>query len=257
MEAQAATGGAGRIRRCRRLGRRRGFAITSLDGNVATVTLTINAVNDAPVAQDGSASGDEDTTITGTVTASDVDGPSLTYAVVAQAGHGTVTLNQDGSFSYAPDGDYIGSDSFTFRANDGIARQQGRDRQPDDHRQRPAGRADGAASGDEDTTITGAMMASDVDSASLTAILVAQAGHGTVTLNPDGSFSYTPDGEYIGSDSFTFRVNDGSRDSNVATVNLTIMPSTTRPSHRTARRAETPAPPSMAPSWRPMSMARH
>src|SRR6185436_13469822 len=90
----------------------------TLDSNAATISLTVDPVDDPPIAQNGSASGDEDTTITGTVAASDADGDSLTYTLVTQAAHGTVTLNPDGSFSYRPDGDYFGSDSFTFTVSD-------------------------------------------------------------------------------------------------------------------------------------------
>ncbi len=61
---------------------------------------------------------------------------------------------------------------------------------------------------------------SDVDGDSLTAVLVSGPAHGTLTLNADGSFTYTPDANYHGSDSFTYKANDGSLDSNVATVSL-------------------------------------
>ena len=52
--------------------------------------------------------------------------------------------------------------------------------------------------------------------------LVADPSHGTLTLNTNGSFSYTPTAGYDGPDSFTYKVNDGSLDSDVATVNLTV-----------------------------------
>ena len=52
----------------------------------------------------------------------------------------------------------------------------------------------------------------------LTAILVSGPAHGTLTLNADGSFSYTPDANFNGADSFTYKANDGTADSNVATV---------------------------------------
>ena len=56
----------------------------------------------------------------------------------------------------------------------------------------------------------------------LTAVLDAAPGHGGVTLNANGGFTYTPAAGYTGSDSFTYHANDGSLNSNVVTVNLTV-----------------------------------
>ena len=65
---------------------------------------------------------------------------------------------------------------------------------------------------------------SDVDGDPLTAILVTAPLHGTLTFNSNGSFVYTPNANYNGPDSFTYKVNDGIADSNVATVNITVTP---------------------------------
>ena len=58
----------------------------------------------------------------------------------------------------------------------------------------------------------------DVDGDTLTAVLVAGPTNGTVTLNADGSFTYTPTGNFTGTDTFTYNANDGALDSNTATV---------------------------------------
>ena len=62
----------------------------------------------------------------------------------------------------------------------------------------------------------------DIDSATLTAIKVSDPSHGTVTLNSNGSFVYTPQAGFSGTDSFTYKANDGSLDSNTATVTITV-----------------------------------
>ncbi len=57
---------------------------------------------------------------------------------------------------------------------------------------------------------------------SITAILVSSVSHGTLRLKPDGSFTYTPDSEFSGADSFTYKVVGGVAESNIATVNISI-----------------------------------
>lgn len=62
----------------------------------------------------------------------------------------------------------------------------------------------------------------DVDGNTLTAMLDASVTHGSLSLNSNGSFTYTPNANYNGPDSFTYRVSDGSTMGNVATVNITV-----------------------------------
>lgn len=69
----------------------------------------------------------------------------------------------------------------------------------------------------------------DVDNAVLTAVLVAGPSHGTLALNPDGSFTYTPTTGYTGGDSFTYRASDGSAQSDAVTVSITVNPSNAPP----------------------------
>jgi VCBS repeat-containing protein len=73
------------------------------------------------------------------------------------------------------------------------------------------------------------LVASDIDSPTLSFSGVTQAAHGTVTVNADGFFTYTPNANYNGPDSFTYKANDGQTDSNVATVNLNIVPANDAP----------------------------
>ena len=73
-----------------------------LDATPNTITIDVTSLNDAPVAQDGSASGNEDTPISGTLVATDVDGPSLSYSLGTQAANGTVVVNTDGTYIYTP-----------------------------------------------------------------------------------------------------------------------------------------------------------
>jgi VCBS repeat-containing protein len=88
------------------------------------VTITVNTVNDAPVARGDSYTVNEDTTLTVATPGvlandSDVEGSTLTVQLGASPVHGTVTLNSNGSFTYRPAANFNGTDSFTYRAFDG------------------------------------------------------------------------------------------------------------------------------------------
>ena len=161
---------------------------------------------------------------------SDVDSAALTVSLVSGPAHGTVTLNADGAFSYTPAANYNGADSFTYKANDG---------QADSNvatvslTVTPVNDAPVAVndsySTNEDTTLTVAaagVLGNDTDAEGdpLSAILVSGPAHGSMTLNANGALSYTPLFNYFGPDSFTYKLNDGQADSNVATVSLTVNP---------------------------------
>ena len=191
------------------------------DSNIATVSVIVNSVNDPPVADDQAVSTDEDTLVAITLTASDVDGDSLTYSVMSDPSHGTLSGTAP-DVTYTPDPDYTGPDSFTFQANDG---------QADSNiatvsiTVTPVNNApvadDQAVSTDEDTPVAITLTASDVDGDLLTYSVVSDPSHGTLSgTAPD--VTYTPDPGYNGSDSFTFKANDGQADSNTATVSITV-----------------------------------
>src|SRR5207249_895255 len=97
----------------------------ALDSNVATVTITVNAVNDAPVAVNESYSVNEDTTLNVSTPGvrsndTDVENSVLTAILVSGPSHAlSFTLNSDGSFDYTPAANFNGTDTFTYKANDG------------------------------------------------------------------------------------------------------------------------------------------
>ncbi|CAO3358758.1 calcium-binding protein [Azospirillum melinis] len=91
----------------------RPVAVTDLAGMVVAIP------NRAPVAADQALSGAEDTPVTGSVGAVDPDGDALTYGVGAGPGHGRLVLEADGRFTYRPDADYAGTDSFRIDVADG------------------------------------------------------------------------------------------------------------------------------------------
>ncbi len=173
-------------------------------------------MNDAPVASSGSFATAEDTAFSGNLpAATDVDGDALTYAAGSTApAHGTVVVNSDGSFTYTPTANFNGSDSFTYAVSDGTATVE----RTMTVTVAPVNDAPVASSGSfataEDTAFSGNLPAAiDVDGDALTYAAGSTApAHGTVVVNSDGSFTYTPTANFNGSDSFTYAVSDGTRD---------------------------------------------
>src|SRR5262249_29321736 len=173
-----------------------------------------------PDAVNDTATTAEDTAVTIHVLANDTDPESNTLTVVAvgQAAHGSVVINADGTVTYTPAANYNGADTFTYTISDGhrTADTATVSLTVTPVNDAPTATAD-AYSTDEDTTLTvGAPGVlgndADVDGDSLTAALVAGPTHGMLTLSSNGSFTYTPAANFNGTDSFTYKPNDGQAD---------------------------------------------
>jgi hypothetical protein len=207
------------------------FQFIANDGELnsvpATVTITVLPVNDPPVAQDGSLVLAEDAPATGRLVASDVDSPVLTYTLVQPPAHGTLDLDVgNGAFTYRPAKDYNGTDSFKFTVSDGeLSSAPAIVSLTITPVNDPPVAQDQAVTLDEDTVATGTVVATDVDSTTLTYAVATPPAHGTVQLDPaTGSFAYRPAKDYNGSDSFRFTASDGELTSTPATVTFTINP---------------------------------
>jgi|GEM_PF-1380478 len=201
----------------------------SLDSAVVTVTVNITPVNDAPVANAQTITPMEDTTYTGNLTGSDVEGSPLTYSVVAQGSKGVATITNaaTGAFTYVPNANANGADSFTFKVNDGsldsaVVTVTVNITPVNDA---PVANAQ-TITPTEDTTYTGSLTGSDLEGGPLTYAVVAQGSKGVVTITnaATGAFTYVPNANANGADSFTFKVNDGSLDSAVVSVTVNITP---------------------------------
>ncbi|HZD57866.1 MAG TPA: cadherin-like domain-containing protein, partial [Anaerolineales bacterium] len=145
----------------------------------------------------------------------DLDGEPLTAIIDSPTASDSLILNPDGSFVYIPSLDFTGQDSFTYHANDGTL-----DSNPASVTiQVQAGNAAPVAINDAYTipfssTLTVSspgVLANDFDSNgdALSAVLDFGTSNGTLTLNNDGSFAYTPNQNFLGMDAFTYHVSDG------------------------------------------------
>lgn len=206
--------------------------------NTATVTLAIGAVNDPPSAFSDAGAAfevDEDDVgfVTGDVTTNDVDiddGVDATSAVVSSgAANGSVSANGDGTFTYTPDGNYSGSDSFTYTVDDVTGATSNAATvslvvAPSNDAPTAADDSLTVAHGAAGTTIDVRLNDDDVDGDSLTVTAVSVATNGTVVDNGNGTITYTHGGSATASDSFTYTVEDPSGEPATATVNVTVTP---------------------------------
>jgi hypothetical protein len=155
-------------------------------------------------------------------------GDPLTAALVAGPGHGTLVLNFDGSFVYTPAAGFYGTDSFAYQARDGAVTSNTATVTLTVTEQAPAAEAHAYdLTHDQPLTVAAAFGvlagASDADGDALTASLVSGPAHGSLTLNPDGSFTYVPAAGYVGADAFTYAASDGLLSSAPATVFLSVL----------------------------------
>jgi VCBS repeat-containing protein len=183
-----------------------------------------DAVDDAAsVAEDSGANAID-------VLANDTDANADTLIItgVTQGAHGSVAITGGGTgVSYTPSANYFGGDSFTYTIDDGNG---GSDTATvtvtvTSVNDLPVATADNYAM-NQDTTLSvpaPGVLANDSDlEGPMQAVLNADAAHGDLTLNADGSFTYEPDPGYAGTDSFTYHVYDGTDSSNVVTVTINI-----------------------------------
>ncbi|WP_264060738.1 Ig-like domain-containing protein [Mycolicibacterium psychrotolerans] len=208
------------------------FVINKADNTISVVDLNPVAapINSAPVAVDNTVNTLEDTAVEGNVLIGDldVDGDTLSIDSHTDPAHGTLTLNQDGTFTYSPDADYNGADSFTYTASDGIARSN-----PATVTITIASVNDAPVAVDDAFITTEGTPLSiphpgvlandtDVEGNPLTVDFNTQPAHGHVSLAIGGGFYYTPNPGFTGTDSFTYTATDGTDISNPATVAITV-----------------------------------
>ena len=160
----------------------------------------------------------------------DADGDQIQAQLVSGAAHGTVLLSSDGRFIYMWAGSFRGTDSFTYRVYDGTDTSNTATvsilvipNRP------PIAIADSYTVAQGQTLIVappGVLMNDiDPDFDHLLAHFYKPPAHGSVNFSLNGGFSYTPDVNFSGIDSFTYRADDGSDTrSNEATVTITVTP---------------------------------
>jgi VCBS repeat-containing protein len=195
-----------------------------------TVNITVTPVNDSPIpTADGPYTVTEDLPlnipapgILGNDT--DIDGDNLTATVVTTTAYGDLVMDSTGAFVYTPNSNYNGPDAFTYAVCDGTVCVEAEVTLDVTTINDPPVASDDTFSGDEDTNIIGSVQLNDmdVDSLALTAMQVTTPGHGSLTLDPNGDFAYTPTTDFSGLDAFTYELCDSDGACDNASVTLVI-----------------------------------
>ncbi len=205
----------------------------------ANVIITIRAVNDAPVAVNDSYNVNEDNQLI--VPASgllsndtDIDNDTLSVNPVARVApqFGQLAIASNGGFTYTPDNNFSGTDTFVYALNDGsvnplptaqVTINVAAVNDP------PAAQNDNFVS-DEDSTVQGNVLNNDVDAdigngdktAELAVSQLTSPTNGTLNLNAQGEFTYVPNSNFFGNDGFNYRITDSAGATSDAQVSFTI-----------------------------------
>ncbi|MCL1142371.1 Ig-like domain-containing protein [Shewanella gaetbuli] len=200
------------------------YQVSDIEGsvsNVATVSLSITPINDAPEAYPQTLSVQEDNSLPITLTGYDIEGQSLTYSITSQPVNGVLSGTAP-NVVYTPNADFYGQDSFSYSVNDGeIDSQEAKVSltilNVNDAPTAISYRLVTA----EDEPLIVKLTGKDKDSSTLKYRIISPPQHGTLVGNAP-NFTYQPDANYYGNDSISYRVNDGEFDSNIATIDIDI-----------------------------------
>ena len=197
--------------------------------STATLTLTVNAVNDAPDTADDTGSGDEDFNIFGNVLLNDVDvdGDALTaVAGTIDTPNGTFFLAENGDYTFDPDDNFNGTEtvSYTVRDTSGIESTATLTLTVNAVNDAPNA-VDDVGAGDEDTSVFGNVLVNDTDieGEALTAVAgTFDTPNGTFFLAENGDYTFAPDANFNGTETIAYTVQDASGAESTASLVLTV-----------------------------------
>ncbi|SCA57729.1 putative Outer membrane adhesin like proteiin [Candidatus Terasakiella magnetica] len=229
------------------------FSYTISDGqggtDSATVNLDITDGNIAPVAEDDSATTDEDTAVTidlldndsdannDNLTITQIDGQDIAAGetINLSDGSGSVTLNADGTVSYDPADDINGEVNFGYTVTDpeGMSDSATVTVEIEAENDGPVANADSADTlednavtfnplGNDTDVENDALSITQIDGQDIVAGGTVDVGNGTVELNEDGTVTFTPDEHYAGTESFDYTVSDGQGGTSTATATVDV-----------------------------------
>ena len=198
------------------------------NGNTATVQINIHPENQAPIANNITYIMNKNENMTDNIVGTDADGDPLSYNIKNMPTKGKLTFNDNGTFIYTPNNGFYGVDTFSYTAKDwknisntGIVTIEINN----------VNHAPLVQNINISTTmnkeIKGLFKGIDVDADKLTYKIVNKTAHGTLILNSN-QFTYKPAANYIGTDTFTYKANDGLNDSNIGKIIIKVTKTVTK-----------------------------
>lgn len=223
------------------------YTIRDLDGDesTATVRFTVTSVDDIPSSVADNYNITENNSLSDNLLSNDTGlGDGVTVSLVSNVSHGSLTLNSDGTFSYAPTTQFYGNDAFIYRVTDSNG----------DNSQSTASinisfvndfaptAVNDTFSTQEDTQIEYNIVSNDNDGDDVATgvstiddesiFIVSSPSNGSISILPasGGTIRYSPNAGYVGNDSFTYTIRDNSTtESNQATVIIRVTSTNDKP----------------------------
>ena len=206
--------------------RQRSRSVRATDSSTsppATVSITVDPVNDLPLLGDQTFTTDEDMVLNLMLAVDDPDGDALTFNVTVPPANGTLT-GTGPDFQYQPDPDFNGTDQFTVVANDPMGSSAPATISVDVTAENDAPVADAQMlSSPEDSQLDIVLTGSDVDGDALSFNVTVQPMNGALSGTAP-NLQYLPDADFNGSDTFSFVANDSTENSASATIDIDITP---------------------------------
>ena len=203
------------------------YTVNGTTSNVATVNIAVNEVAYPPTVGNTSATvtAGKPYTFNPLAGATDINGNPMTAVLDTPPADGTLVVNSNGTWTYTPNSSYAGADQLVYHISDGSA-----DSQPVtvsftvQQTSQPPVAHNGAVQVQEDGSlvINFANFGTDANGNPLKGVITTLPAHGTLTQNADGTYTYTPDQYYYGSDSLNFTLTDGSLISQQATLSISV-----------------------------------
>jgi len=209
------------------------FAVLAVLAVTAVFVLLAISANDPPIAESGDVTTQEDTPTSIVIAGSDEDADQLTFSVITGPSHGRLSGTAP-ELTYSPEANFNGSDSFSFKVNDGEADSEvaAVSIKVSPVNDSPKANDDTVKVQEDAPIATVRVLANDTDPEGdkLMVINATQGTNGSVTIGTDSTLAYTPYRNFSGTDTFTYQLSDGNGGTDTAAVNVTIDPVNDAPS---------------------------